>query len=294
MLRKPINVNITTKIVKVLVIRQIICIFAKYYSISVSLFTMTEQTLDDIFDDIEHEYGNKPVDKNVEFILSLFAKHIKEDGTLDDNIPAPSAEAAAETIILILDHPDLSWEKICEKKRVLRTMEYLFIRARNHHDEVNAFVKSLLSKYVKGCSPQMVLQFLNIWDFVCQQEKPSAFLKEIAYPDHADEILGVLHEELRHEVGRGAALIMVCAREEGLVRDIAHAKVVTEFPHISKSGYNNYLHESFKDKEKNRIISILRTKIGYQKDANGRTVFDDPEVSLKSMFLSAWNMLKFE
>lgn len=52
---------------------------------------MTDQTLDDIFDDIEHEYGKKPVDKNVQFILSLFAKHIKEDGTLDDNIPVPSS-----------------------------------------------------------------------------------------------------------------------------------------------------------------------------------------------------------
>ena len=39
---------------------------------------MTDQTLDDIFDDIEREYGKKPVDKNVEFILSLFAKHIKD------------------------------------------------------------------------------------------------------------------------------------------------------------------------------------------------------------------------
>lgn len=264
------------------------------FQIKLSPFNMTDQTLDDIFDDIEHEYGKKPVDKNVKFILSLFAKHIKEDGTLDDNIPVPSTEAAAETIILILDHPELSWEKICEKKRVLHTMEYLFIRARNHHDEVKDFVKSLLSKYVKGCTPQMVLQFLNIWDLICLQEKPSTFLDEIVYPDHADEILGVLHEELKHEVGRGAALIMVCAREEGLVRDIAHAKVVTEFPHISKSGYNSYLHENFKEKEKTRIISTLRTKISYRKESDGRIVFDDPETSFKSTFLSFWHMFKFE
>ena len=87
---------------------------------------------------------------------------------------------------------------------------------------------------------------------------------------------------------------MVCAREEGLVRDIAHAKVVTEFPHISKSGYNNYLHENFKEKEKNRIISTLRTKISYRKDTDGRIIFDDPETSFKSTFLSFWHMFKIE
>ena len=75
---------------------------------------------------------------------------------------------------------------------------------------------------------------------------------------------------LQGEVGRGAALVMVCARDEGPVRDIAHAKIVTEFRHVTKTAYNNYLHERFPDKEKSRIIGTLQTKIGYTREEDDR------------------------
>ena len=101
-----------------------------------------------------------------------------------------------------------------------------------------------------------------------------------------------LHFLLQGEVGRGAALVMVCARDEGLVRDIAHAKIVTEFRHVTKTAYNNYLHERFPDREKNRIIGTLRTKIGYTKEEDGRIVFLPDSPSRKSVFLQLWRMMK--
>ena len=58
----------------------------------------------------------------------------------DDDIPVPSIEAAAKTILLLIDRPELSWETICREQRVKHVMEYLFIRARNHPDEVHRFV----------------------------------------------------------------------------------------------------------------------------------------------------------
>lgn len=66
------------------------------------------------------------------------------------------------------------------------------------------------------------------------QQRPSTFTDEILYPEHSEKILDTLHFLLNGEVGRGAALVMVCARDEGLVRNIAHAKISTEFKHVSK------------------------------------------------------------
>ena len=85
---------------------------------------------------------------------------------------------------------------------------------------------------------------------------------------------------------------MVCARDEGLVRNIAHAIVSTEFSHISKTAYNNYLHERFSDREKNRTIATLRTKIGYTKEADGRIAFTDQQLSRKGLFFKLWRGIK--
>lgn len=250
-----------------------------------------KETLEDISADIEFQYGKKNMDNNIAYVLSLLETRIK-DGVLDDNIPVPSQEAAAKTILLLLDRPELSWETICREKRVKNVMEYLFIRAHNHYDEVHDFVSGLLRNYVKGISPQMILTFMNVWKYALCQNRPTRFADEILYPEHADRILGTLRFLLDGEVGRGAALVMVCARDEGLVRNIAHAIVSTEFKHISKTAYNNYLHERFTDKEKNCTIGTLRTKIGYTKGADGRIIFINQHLSRKGLFFKLWRGIK--
>ena len=171
-------------------------------------------------------------------------------------------------------------------------MEYLFIRATGHYEEVHDFVSGLLRYYIKGITPQMVLTFMNIWKHVVYQQRPSTFTDEILYPEHSEKILDTLHFLLNGEVGRGAALVMVCARDEGLVRNIAHAKISTEFKHVSKNAYNNYLHERFTDKEKNRIISALRTRIGYTKEDDGRISFLTGKFTRKSILIQWWRLIK--
>lgn len=232
------------------------------------------------------------MDRNIAYVLSLVKARIREDGRLDDNIPVPSVEAAAKTILLLIDRPELSWETICREQRVKHVMEYLFIRAHNHYDEVHEFVNRLLKQYVPELSSQMVRTFLNVWRQMADAPCPTKFTDEILYPEHAEKILDTLHFLIQGEVGRGAALVMVCARDEGLVRDIAHAKVVTEFRHVTKTAYNNYLHERFPDKEKKCIIVALRTRIGYTKGDDGRIVFLSGSPSRKSVFLQLWRMMK--
>ncbi|MCM1078280.1 MAG: hypothetical protein NC414_02200 [Bacteroidales bacterium] len=247
--------------------------------------------VDDIRADIEQQYGRQNTERNARYILSLIEARLK-DGKVDDNIPLPSDEAAVKTIILLIERRELPWETICKEPCIRRTMEYLFIRARNHPEEVHEFVSGLLRKHVKGIAPQTVMTFMNIWKDMAYRQRPSSFVEEIQYPEHADRIMETLHFLLRGEVGRGAALVMVCAREEGLVRDIAHSKLKTEFPQVTKTGYNNYLHERFTDKEKNRVVSALRTRIGYTKQPDGRIVFLKDNQTRKNLFIQLW--LKFK
>lgn len=250
-----------------------------------------KENIKDISADINLQYGKKNMDGNIAFVLSLFKARMK-DGVLDDNIPVPSHEAAAKTILLLLDRPELPWETICQEKRVRNVMEYLFIRARNHYDEVHDFVSGLLRNYVKGISPQIILTFMNALRYFGPQDRPTRFADEILYPEYTDRILDTLRFLLDGEVGRGAALVMVCARDEGLIRNIAHAVVSTEFRQISKTAYNNYLHERFTDKEKSRTIGTLRTKIGYTKEDDGRIVFISQYLSPKGMLFKIWRVLK--
>ena len=251
-----------------------------------------KETIEDINADIELQYGKRGMERNIAYVLSLAEARIKEDGELDDDIPVPSVEAAVKTVLLLIDRPELPWKTICREQRVKHVMEYLFIRARNHPDEVHDFVYGLLKRHLPEIPPQMVRACLNAWKHIAGQSRPSKFTYEILYPEHAGKILDTLHFLLQGEVGRGAALVMVCARDEGLVRDIAHAKIVTEFCHVTKTAYNTYLHERFPDREKNRIIGTLRTKIGYTKEEDGRIVFLPDKPSYKSVFLQLWRMMK--
>lgn len=83
-----------------------------------------KETIEDINADIELQYGKRNIDGNIAYVLRLLEARMK-DGVLDDNIPVPSQEAAAKTILLLLDRPELPWETICRENRVRNVMEYL-------------------------------------------------------------------------------------------------------------------------------------------------------------------------
>ena len=168
-----------------------------------------KENIEDISADIELQYGQPNMERNIAYVLSLVEAHATEDGRLDDDIPVPSIEAAAKTILLLIDRPELSWETICREQRVKHVMEYLFIRARNHPDEVHRFVDRLLKQYVPEMPSQMVRIYLNAWKHITGQSRPTKFTDEILYPEHAEKILDTLHFLLQGEVGRGAALVMV-------------------------------------------------------------------------------------
>ena len=80
--------------------------------------------------------------KNVEYVMSLIKQRLQPDGKVDDNIPVPSLEAVAEVMVIMTERPNLTFEQFCEKDRShKRVIEYLFIRAKNHYDEVDGAEK---------------------------------------------------------------------------------------------------------------------------------------------------------
>ncbi len=75
-----------------------------------------KERIEDISADIELQYGQRNMERNIAYVLSLAEARVRDDGELDDNIPVPSVEAAAKTILLLLDRPELSWETICREQ----------------------------------------------------------------------------------------------------------------------------------------------------------------------------------
>ena len=250
-----------------------------------------KEKIEDIYADINNQYGGSQFWQNARYIMSLYEERLQEDGTIDDKIPVPSVEAAMKTIILIVDRPEIPWETICKEVRVKRVMEYLFIRAGNHYEEVHQFVKRLLAEHASSQTQQTVLMFLNIWDHLCRHERPSRFVREIIYPEKTEIILSTLRLLLQDEVGKGAALVLRCARDEGLVRDIRHSVVCTEFSHIQKTAYNNYMYYDFTEKEQDRIKHALRTKIGYVKNPDGTLTFIEVPVTKGNLFYQTYRWL---
>ncbi len=60
---------------------------------------LMKENIEDISADIELQYGQPNMERNIAYVLSLVEAHATEDGRLDDDIPVPSIEAAAK------DHP---------------------------------------------------------------------------------------------------------------------------------------------------------------------------------------------
>lgn len=242
------------------------------------------QSLEDIYADIMAQYGPRKQERNVEFIKSLIQQRIRPDGTLDDNIPVPTPASAAKFIILIVDYPELSWESICENPTMKQTMEYLFIRARTHYPEVKVFVRSLLRQHAEGISSQTIDIFINTLDYAFHHRAPTRFSSTIPFPEHAEDILRTLHFLLDSVNGKDAALILQCAREEGLSRDISHAIIVTEFPKIQKAAYNKYWKVIFTKEEKQPILTTLRTRIGYSRNEDGSISFSKSQEPTRAQF----------
>lgn len=253
---------------------------------------MAKDKLDEFYKNLDKEYGKSIEDRNVDYITSLLKLREQPDGTIDDNIQPPSLQSTAEVIVLIMTRHDIPYEQFCEKDRgYKRVIEYIFIRGVKHRDEIVAFLKQLLSKSFPGLGPKLVIGFIRLMDQFMPKERPTSFVSLIQFPERAKEIIDTLHSMTNGEVGRGAALALLVAYEEGLISSCKYDDIKEEFPSIHQKAYNKEL-PLLKDKTQNDlkvpVRALLRTRLDYTKHADGRIEFKKAPSSPQNMFLQFW------
>lgn len=245
--------------------------------------------MDQVDNEIRQQIGKTVNDMNIEYALSLIKDRLQKDGEIDDDIPVPTDRAFAKTLTLIFSHPEIPWSEAAGKFDVKYVFEYLFIRAERHYDEVYAFVRRFLNNNTCGLQNRMVIWMIDILDKMFNQDRPNRFAMEIIYPEHADKILTTLHRFTFEESGKGLALVMRCAKEEGLIRNNSYGVIAKEFPQADKSSYNKYLNpldNHFTEKEIETVKGNLRSRIGYTRMDDGTLKFGYSPMSPRSFLIS--------
>jgi len=256
---------------------------------------MAKDKLEEFYKSLDKEYGKSIEERNIAYITSLLKLRERSDGTIDDNIQPPSLQSTAEVVILIMNRHDIPYEQFCEKDRGhKRVIEYVYIRGPKHREEIILFLKQLLRKSMPGLGPKLVLGFLRLFDQYCKQGKQTSFVSNIQFPEKAKEILETLHFMTDGEIGKGAALVMFVAQEEGLIKSCKYDDIKEEFPSIHQKAYNKELsflpQKSFQDL-KTPIRAALRTRIGYTKLEDSRIEFKETTISTQNMFFRLWRWL---
>ena len=253
---------------------------------------MANNKLEEFCKSIDKEYGKSNTEKNIDYIMSLVKLREQPDESIDDDIPAPSLQSTAEVIYIVMTRGDIPFEKFCEKDRGHKqVIEYVFIRGVKHRDEIVAFLKQLLSKSIPGLGPKLVLGFIRLLDQFIPNDKPTSFLNVIQFPEKAKEIMDTLHFMTNGEKGKGAALVMLVACEEGLIKSCRYEDIKEEFPSVSQKAYNKelpLLRDKTQEDLKIPIRASLRTRIGYTKKDDGRIVFKKTSMSPRNMLFQFW------
>lgn len=253
---------------------------------------MANNKLEEFCKSIDKEYGKSNTEKNIDYIMSLVKQREQPDKSIDDNIPAPSLQSTAEVIYIVMTRGDIPFKKFCEKDRGHKqVIEYVFIRGVKHRDEIVSFLKQLLSKSIPGLGPKLVLGFIRLLDQFVPKDKPTSFLNVIQFPEKAKEIMDTLHFMTNGEIGKGAALVMLVACEEGLIKSCRYEDIKEEFPSISQKAYNKelpLLRAKTQEDLKIPIRASLRTRIGYTKKDDGRIVFKKTSMSPRNMLFQFW------
>ena len=253
---------------------------------------MANNKLEEFCKSIDKEYGKSNTEKNIDYIMSLVKLREQPDESIDDDIPAPSLQSTAEVIYIVMTRGDIPFEKFCEKDRGHKqVIEYVFIRGVKHRDEIVSFLKQLLSKSIPGLGPKLVLGFIRLLDQFVPKDKPTSFLNVIQFPEKAKEIMDTLHFMTNGEKGKGAALVMLVACEEGLIKSCRYEDIKEEFPSVSQKAYNKelpLLRDKTQEDLKIPIRASLRTRIGYTKKDDGRIVFKKTSMSPRNMLYQFW------
>ena len=155
------------------------------------------------------------------------------------------------------------------------------VRGYDNYDEVHELVVSCLKKFAnKELNMKSVQVFLNYIKIVGNM-KPTKFIDCVNYPERYDVILKTLHHLIDNEGDKNAALVIISAQEETLIKPTSPRKAfITEF-NLNKSGFEKYMTmymngkgEKDIQKKKEFIKESLRALIKYTKEVDGGLRFN--------------------
>ena len=149
---------------------------------------MTEE---EIYEELEITYGKPPrttSEKNMIWLKGVLEEHIIE-GEFNEDVPKPSLDALAMTLIAITTY-DIPMEELAAKKPAIkRTLLWFIVKCNNHYDEIDEIMHQLMHKSYRGLKLFMITRMLKIFRWLSMQEIPTKLIEMVLHPEHYELLL---------------------------------------------------------------------------------------------------------
>lgn len=247
-------------------------------------------TGEEIYEELEITYGKPPrttAEKNMIWLKGILEERVIE-GKFSEDIPEPSLDALAMTLIAVTTY-DIPFEELASKKPAIRrTLLWLVVKCDGHYEEIDDMMHRLMHKSYKGLKLFTITRILKIFKQLSLQKIPTKLAQVVTYPEHYDEISEGLHQLINPSKVESAVLYIICAIDDGLLPvDVSRSLMIKEFELTpNRSAYHRYFSKYFTyaaeldgaekrwlETQKERRKTTLRATIGYTRKNDGSIRF---------------------
>lgn len=201
----------------------------------------------EIDEELEAQFGKRTsqtiAESNIQFCLKLIESHMK-NGKVDPDVEEPSIDATAKTILAVTKYPNKTFAELTRQQPVIRkSLLYCIVKGYDNYDEVHKHILSCLKKHAnRELTIKCVQNFLNMIQVVGNM-KPTKFIDCVNYPERYDEILKVLHHLIDNKGDKMAALVILSAQEDTILKPTNKRKAYTDEFNVNKSGFDKFMTE---------------------------------------------------
>ena len=254
--------------------------------------------INELSEDLEQTFGKarNVTEENVRFMLSLVEE--QSDGqTVDEDVPKPSVDAMAQTILAVMSYQTTPWSQLAKKPLIRRSLKFIAVRSQSHYDEVEGLIKEVLRKHAEGLNSTMVCGFIKIIRALKDEEKPNRLVEYTPFPERFHAINRGLHQLIDASHPDNAAAVIHCAIDDGILYDNIPRKVIAEEFGLKKSSLDKYFskyHINLPNespavrKQAEALLQYrrksLRNAVGYTVTSEGEVHFYDRNLGRRSLF----------
>ncbi len=227
-------------------------------------------TLEEIDEELKATFGKKTsqsmADANIEYCVNILNSRIT-NGTFDANVEKPSIDAMASTLLAVVDHTNnYTFQELASKKPAIkRGLLYCIVKGHDNYDEMFELIKDTLRKHASDKVNLKTLNpFLNIIKAAAHIQS-SKFMYCLNFPERSDDITIALHQLIDNKGDEKAALVIIAATEDGILKPTAKREAYVNEFNLNKSGFNKYMtryqgqETRFTDKQ--RMIDNLKVSL---------------------------------